>query len=111
MGTIRCQIIQYRRGPLPPPGSLLTAEELSKLAHVHPDMIQCFIDWELIEPARTHPENLFPDSIVPRIRRILRLRKDLGINWAGIAVVLDLVDRIDALERELENLRSRFPGF
>lgn len=110
MGTIRCQIVHYRHGPFPPPGSLLTVDELSRLANVHPDMIQCFLDWGLVEPERTKPEILFRDSVVPRIRRILRLRKELGINWAGIAVVLDLLDRIDALEREVERLRARLAG-
>jgi DNA-binding transcriptional MerR regulator len=74
-------------------------------------MIQCFIDWDLVEPERTDPEMLFPDRVVPRIRRILRLRKDLGVNWAGIGVVLDLLDRMEALERELGRLRTRLAGF
>jgi DNA-binding transcriptional MerR regulator len=110
MGTIRYQIVRYRHGPLPPPGSLLTVEELSRLAQVHPDMIQCFVDWDLVEPERTDPEMLFPGRVVPRIRRILRLRKDLGVNWAGIGVVLDLLDRIDTLEGELGRLRTRLAG-
>ena len=41
-----------------------------------------------------------------RIRRILRLRHDLGVNWAGIGVVLDLLAKIEELEREIAQLRQ-----
>ena len=37
-----------------------------------------------------------------------RLRESLGINLAGIAVILDLRDRYCALQRENETLRSRY---
>jgi len=35
------------------------------------------------------------------VRRIMRLRRDLGINYAGIGVVLDLLARIETLEAQL----------
>ena len=36
-----------------------------------------------------------------------RLRRDLGINLAGIAAVLDMRDRIEGLQKEVERLRGR----
>ncbi len=53
------------------------------------------------------PELLFAETAVPRIWRIMRLRRDLGINFAGIGVVLDLLDRIEELEREIGWLRKQ----
>jgi hypothetical protein len=44
---------------------------------------------------------------VPRLRTICRLRESLGINLAGVAVVMDLLDKFCALQRENEILRSR----
>jgi hypothetical protein len=38
---------------------------------------------------------------------IARLRSDLGVNLHGVAVILDLVDRLATLERELTWLRQR----
>jgi hypothetical protein len=35
------------------------------------------------------------------------LRADLGVNLPGVAVILDLVDRLAALQRELARLRER----
>ena len=105
METIRCKVIHYSCGPVPSGGSLLCREDLVRLTRVHPDMIECLLEWGLIEPVRTEPDLCFSEKAVPRIRRILRLRKDLGINWAGIGVVMDLLDRIDSLEQEIIRLR------
>jgi DNA-binding transcriptional MerR regulator len=41
-----------------------------------------------------------------RLRAIERLRRDLGANLAGIAVILDLVDRLTTLQREVERWRT-----
>jgi hypothetical protein len=38
---------------------------------------------------------------VPRLKMIGRLREQLGINVAGIAVILDLLERITALQNEI----------
>ena len=60
----------------------------------------------LIDPVETTPEPLFEVATILRIRRILRLRHDLGVNWAGIGVVLDLLAKIEELEREIARLRQ-----
>jgi len=40
-----------------------------------------------------------------RLYKILRLRECLGLNYAGCAVVLDLLDRIEDLRAEIERLK------
>ena len=46
-------------------------------------------------------EPLVPRRVVVQLRRMQRLRRDLGVNFAGAAVILDLVRRIEQLNREL----------
>lgn len=41
-----------------------------------------------------------------RIRKALRLRRSLGVNLTGAAVILELLERIEALEDEIETLRK-----
>jgi hypothetical protein len=41
------------------------------------------------------------------LRLIERLRRDIGVNLAGLGVVLDLLNRLCSLQRENERLRSR----
>jgi hypothetical protein len=48
-----------------------------------------------------------PRRVVIRLRRMQRLRRDLGVNFAGAAVILDLVKRIEQLNRELAERQGR----
>ena len=52
-------------------------------------------------------EPLLPRRVVVHLRRMQRLRKDLGVNFAGAAVILDLVGRIEQLNRELAEMHRR----
>jgi DNA-binding transcriptional MerR regulator len=88
--------------------SLLSVEDLAKAASLHPRPLEKFVGYGLIEPTvRTRSGLMFPRSSLERLRRIHRLRRDLGINLAGIAVVLDMRDRIEGLQKEVERLRGR----
>jgi len=42
-----------------------------------------------------------------QVRRMQRLHRDLGVNFAGAAIILDLVGRIERLNRELAEMRQR----
>ncbi len=44
---------------------------------------------------------------VRRIRKALRLRRSLGVNLTGAAVILELLERIETLEDELRSLEKR----
>ena len=86
---------------------VLTLEDLALHAALHPAMVQRLVDFGLVTPTRQEGANLFDPSAVSRLRTIGRLRRTLGINLAGISVVLDLVDKLRALQRENESLRNR----
>jgi DNA-binding transcriptional MerR regulator len=87
----------------------LTLDALAERADMHPALVERYVDCGLIEPsARDGVELLFDAAAVPRLCTIKRLRNNLGINLAGIAVVLDLLDRIKALQRENERWRAGF---
>jgi len=107
MTTLRYQIVCRRIWGCPTPGSLLTIERLARFTATHPDLIRRFLEWGLVTPVTEEPELLFRDTAVPRVRRIMRLRGDLGVNLAGAGVVLELQDRIEALEKEIDKLRGR----
>ena len=52
-------------------------------------------------------EPLLQTRSVIRLRRMARLRRDLGVNFAGAAVILDLVDRIEELKKEVAAVASK----
>ena len=86
----------------------LTLEMLASRAGLHPALVQRFVELGLIEAVEWQgTRSLFDASAIPRLRMIGRLRESLGINLAGVAVVLDLLDKFCALQRENETLRNR----
>lgn len=75
-------------------------EDAAARLGLHPDIVRRFVEFGLVEPAETTGEEIMLDPLaLGRIRVIQRLRFDLGINLAGIGVILELLDRIEALQR------------
>jgi chaperone modulatory protein CbpM len=56
----------------------------------------------------TKNEALLPRRAIVQLRRMQRLHRDLGVNFAGAAIILDLVGRIEQLNRELAEMQRRF---
>ncbi|HKR13867.1 MAG TPA: chaperone modulator CbpM [Pyrinomonadaceae bacterium] len=52
-------------------------------------------------------EPMVPRRVVVRLRRMQRLRRDLGVNFAGAAIIIDLVTRIEQLNCELADMNRR----
>jgi DNA-binding transcriptional MerR regulator len=103
MITIRYPLVPWR-----PPAEHLTLEAAAARVGLHPFLVERFVELGLVEPAeRTGATMRFDVACLPRLIAITRLRRDLGVNLPGVAVILDLVDRLAALERELSWLRQR----
>ncbi|HEY7221687.1 MAG TPA: chaperone modulator CbpM, partial [Candidatus Binatia bacterium] len=92
MATRRYDIILYRRRP-----EELSLEALAARAGLHPALVERLVQCGLIEPIERDGTAAFFDlSAVPRLRLICRLREGLGLNIAGVAVVLGLLERFSA---------------
>jgi hypothetical protein len=72
---------------------------LAREAGVHPDLVRRFVDLGLLEP--------YPRDAAARIARAARLRRDLGLNYAGAVLACELLARIDELERRLRRYETR----
>jgi len=96
-------IVLYPRDP-----RRLTLAELAQAARLHPELVERFVECDLLTPVEQESSLLlFEEAAVLRVQAIQRLRQDLGVNLAGIAVILDLIERLRELQRELDSLRSR----
>ena len=103
MSESRAYITLHRSEP-----EQLTLEGLAACTGVHPALITYFVGYGLLKPsARTGTQWFFDTACIARLRMIERLRRDLGANLAGIAVILDLLDRLTSLQREVEQWRRR----
>lgn len=75
-------------------------EELSGACAVEQRFLIELMDEGVIE-ARSSTEVRFGGEALRRARLALRLQRDLGLNAAGTALAIQLLERIEALERQL----------
>ena len=79
----------------------VSSREAAERCGIHPGLIDRLVRLGLCEPAAWDERGrqwLFGEDIVPLVKKIIRLRNDLGINYAGVGVVLELLERIERLE-------------
>ena len=83
-------------------------EEVCARLGIGDDMLEVCLQWAIIQPPEPDPQGiiLFPEDALDRLGRGLRLHRDLGINWPGVSVALELLDRIEELEQQVNNLST-----
>ena len=80
---------------------LLSEEELAYKCNVHPGLITRLQALGLIEPEKNEEPFLYSSCTALKIRRMLRLRHDLGVNYTAAGIINDLVEKIDKLEEKV----------
>ncbi len=86
----------------------LTLAELCRRCGVHAELIATYVEYGMLTPSGQEMTVWrFSSASQRRVTRALRLQQDLDINPAGVALVLDLLDQIDALHAQLNLLRDR----
>ena len=77
-------------------------EAAAAATRVPPSRVRYFVRVGLVQPSRVEGRvPFFGEAEMAQLRRIRRLRDDLGLNMAGIEVALRLLDEIESLRREL----------
>lgn len=90
----------------PPAGELwLSREQLAAAAGISPARLARLVQLGLVEPAEAGPSE-FAAAVAPRLRRMLRLHDDLGVDLVGAAIITDLLERLDRMETQLRRLRG-----
>ncbi|MGB7589296.1 MAG: helix-turn-helix transcriptional regulator [Solirubrobacterales bacterium] len=80
----------------------------AELAHMHPQTLRVYEARGLIAPKRS-PKNtrLYSQRDVERLRRIQQMTSELGLNLAGVEIVLEMERRVEEVKAELERMRRR----
>jgi MerR family transcriptional regulator/heat shock protein HspR len=80
----------------------------AELVGMHPQTLRMYEAKGLVRPQRT-PGNtrLYSEADVARLRLIQTLKAELGINLAGVEIVLRLEDELRKVQRRLERLERQ----
>lgn len=79
---------------------------VAKVLSIHPQTLRQYEREGLIEPSRTDGKiRLYSQRDIDRIKLILRLTRDMGINLAGVDVILKLKNQLHEFENLIDELR------
>ena len=85
----------------------LSLDTVAERSGLHPVLIRKLVALGLLDcTSDANGQLWFAPSTMATLARIQRLRTELSLNYAAIGLVMDLLDRIDALEAQV---RSRQP--
>ena len=80
---------------------------VSRMVGVTAQTLRYFERIELVEPSRSGGNiRLYSQRDIERLRRIKTLVHDMGVNAAGVEVILRLTDRMQELETQVDVLRA-----
>jgi MerR family transcriptional regulator, heat shock protein HspR len=75
----------------------------AQLCGVHPQTLRQYERLGLVVPARVGAKNrLYSESDIKRVRRIQHLTQDMGVNLAGVELILRLLDDMEDVRADLE---------
>ena len=81
----------------------LTFEEVCRAIQADDQLIIQFVEYHIIEPKGTSKSNWqFDDLALKRAHLARNFYYDLEVNFEGIALLIDLLERIESLEKQIE---------
>jgi len=94
------------RLPLDEPAYVISVA--AKLVCLHPQTLRYYERLGLVKPTRTEGRiRLYSRRNIEVLRKIARLTEDLGVNLAGVEVIMNMTQRVEDLQQELDQERSR----
>ncbi len=71
---------------------------------IHPQTLRLYEREGLINPQRVSGARLYSQEDLEQIRMIVNLTKELGVNRAGVDIILRMRRRFEALQNEMEDM-------
>jgi MerR family transcriptional regulator/heat shock protein HspR len=80
---------------------------VAELMNIHPQTLRQYEREGLLKPSRTQGRmRLYSQRDIDRLKVILTLARDMGVNLAGIDIILQLKEEIHELKKEIETLKA-----
>ena len=74
---------------------------------IHPQTLRLYEREGLLKPSRSEGNTrLYTDQDLERLEVILKLTRDLGVNLAGVEIILNMRERMEEMQRQIEEFVS-----
>jgi MerR family transcriptional regulator/heat shock protein HspR len=76
---------------------------VAEMYEIHPQTLRLYEREGLLKPSRTDGNTrLYTDEDLERLEFILNLARDLGVNISGIAIILQMRERMEEMNRQMQ---------
>jgi len=77
---------------------------VAEMYDIHPQTLRLYEREGLLKPSRTEGNTrLYTDEDLERLEFILNLARDLGVNIAGIAIILQMRERMESMNHQMQD--------
>ncbi len=97
----------HRDGPNPDE-PIYVISIAARMVNLHPQTLRHYEKMGLVDPARTEGGvRMYSQRDIERLNKITGLIEDLGVNLAGVEVILNMTRQIEALQAQVEEMERR----
>ncbi len=83
----------------------------ARLVEMHPQTLRYYERAGLLKPERSSGKiRLYSRREIERLRKISRLTNELGVNLAGVEIIMDLTERLEKLQEKMKQRESQMQG-
>ncbi len=87
--------------------TVFSISSIAKMLSVHPQTLRFYERAGFVQPVRTRGETrLYSQQDIAQLRLILHLTRDLGVNLAGVEIILRMQRQLEDMQCELDHLRQ-----
>ena len=80
---------------------------IAEMLHVHPQTLRFYERAGFVKPVRARGDTrLYSHQDIARLRLILHLTRDMGVNLAGVEIILRMQHQLERLQDEIDHLRQ-----
>ena len=87
--------------------TVFSISRLAKMLQVHPQTLRFYERAGFVTPVRARGETrLYSQQDIAQLRLILHLTRDMGVNVAGVEIILRMQYQLESLQDEIAHLRQ-----
>ncbi len=80
----------------------------ARMVNMHPQTLRYYERLGLVEPSRSRGRiRLYSNRDIERLQQIQRLISDLGVNLAGVEVIMHMTERLFQMEKEMREMQTQ----